>query len=126
MRLGFELSKEEQTVITEIPEGRLSAVSSRVIALRLGIAERRARQIIRHLIDHHHCCIGSATDNPVGFYFITDPGELADVIGALRHRGISILVRASKLSGNSLEEIFRQGRLELEFERECRAEAKAQ
>lgn len=26
-----------------------------------------------------------------------------------------VLVRASKLSGNSLEEIFKQGRLELEF-----------
>ena len=96
MALNFDLTKEEQAVISQITEGRLTAVSSRRIALRLSMAERRVRQIIRHLIDEHHCCIGSATDDPAGFYLITDPGELADVIGALRHRGISILVRARR------------------------------
>lgn len=117
MQTGVEsnMTSEERAVMNLITEGRMTAISATSISLIAGISERKVRQIIRHLIDQHHCCIGSATDEPVGFYRITDPGELADVVEALRHRGISILVRASRLSGNSLEEIFKQGRLELEL-----------
>ncbi len=114
LALNFDLTREEQVIVNCLWPGRMRAVSASRISASTGINERRIRQVVRHLIDHHRLCIGSATDDPAGFFMLTDPGELADAIGALRHRGIMILVRAAKLSGNSIEEIFRQGRLELE------------
>ncbi len=116
LALEFEMTIEERGILAAIDKGRMRARSAGDLARLTNVPERRLRQVIRHLIDYHHCVIGSATDEPPGFYVITDPGELADVLGTLRHRGISILVRAARISGNSLDEIFKQGRLELEAE----------
>jgi hypothetical protein len=120
LTLNFDLTKEEQTVVNQLWPGRLNATGVAKISKTTGINDRRVRQIVRHLIDDHGLCIGSATDEPAGYFIATDPGEVADIVGAMRHRGISILVRASRISGNSLTEIIHQGVLELEFERETR------
>jgi hypothetical protein len=112
------LDIDEQEILSSLGRGRMSAIPAGAIADRLAMDERKVRQVIRHLIDCHHAVIGSATDSPPGFYLVTDPGELADVVGALRHRGISILARAARISGNSIESIFHQGVLEIEAQKE--------
>ncbi len=116
LTLDLDLTKEETYILGSLKPGRLCAIPASRIARDIGMSPRAVRMIIRHLIDHHHAVIGSATNRPAGFYLITDQGEFADALGALRHRGISILVRVANLSGNSLETVFHQGRLELEAE----------
>jgi len=71
------------------------------------------RAVISHLRRQHGKLIGS---NAHGYYVPVTKEELYEVTKSLRHRGIMILVLASKLIGNSLEEVFHQGRIEFSGE----------
>lgn len=110
------LSDEEYKIWSEIQqhEGRANAIKVDVLAIRTGIEGVRIREIVSHLVKEHGKLIGSSTGNPPGFYVITDRAELEKQIKSLRHRGIMCLVRAAALSKTSIEEIFRQGRLDID------------
>ena len=69
----------------------------------------RVRQTIAHLINSHGYLIAS---NSKGYYVPQTSEEIFEATKSLRHRGISILVRAAKLSKISLEDIFQQARME--------------
>ena len=105
------LEPEEQRIISLLKEGKESAKGVHWLALMVGVSDVKLRETVRHLIDEHGYCIGSRTGEPAGYYIITEPGEIDEVYRSLRHRGISILVRASKLKRISLEEVFGQGSL---------------
>jgi len=96
--------------------GRESAVKADAVAWQTRLPEVKVREIISRLVREKGKLIGSSTGNPPGFYVITDEEELRKHIKSLQHRGIMCLVRAAALSKTSVEEIFKQGRLELHGE----------
>ncbi len=111
-----DLSDEEYRVweIIERHQGRENAIKVDALAWQTGIEGVRIREIVSHLVKEHGKLIGSSTGNPPGFYIISDKTELEKQIRSLRHRGIMCLVRAAALSKTSLEEIFKQGRLDID------------
>lgn len=110
------LSDEEFKVWSVVQDhrGRENAVKADALAWQTGFDGVRVREIVSHLIREHGKLIGSSTGNPPGFYIITDRSELEKQIKSLRHRGIMCLVRAAALSKTSIEDIFKQGRLEID------------
>lgn len=110
------LSDEEFKVWSVVQDhrGRENAVKADALAWQTGFDGVKVREIVSHLIREHGKLIGSSTGNPPGFYIITDRSELEKQIKSLRHRGIMCLVRAAALSKTSIEDIFKQGRLEID------------
>jgi hypothetical protein len=106
-----ELTREELHILRLLEPGRKAARSVRYLASMVGVPETRLRELVRHLIDDHGACIGSRTGSPPGYYVIEDPDEIEEVYRSLRHRGISILMRAARLKKTSLAEVFGQGEL---------------
>ncbi|TAN59639.1 hypothetical protein EPN18_10070 [bacterium] len=109
------LGTEEAAVWRVIREhkGKDSAIKADTLAWRTSLPEVKAREIVSRLVRASGKLIGSSTGNPPGYYVITDETELRKHIESLRHRGIMCLVRAAALSKTSIEDIFEQGRLEL-------------
>lgn len=87
------------------------------LALRVWLAERTVRDIIKCLIEKHGKPIASSTGSPAGYWEITDPAERQEVYEAWRRRGISILARAARLKGITLEEELVAVQLELGLKR---------
>lgn len=106
-----ELTSEELTVLSLLGRGRRNARSVRYLASMAAVPEVRLREVVRQLIDEHGVCIGSSTGSPPGYYLIESPEEIDAVYRSLRHRGISILMRAARLKKISLVEVFGQGEL---------------
>lgn len=110
------LSDEEYFVwsIIQDHQGKRNAIKVDDLAQKTGIEGVRIREIVSHLVKEHGKLIGSSTGNPPGFYVIADRAELDKQIKSLRHRGIMCLVRAAALSKSSVEDVFRQGRLDID------------
>jgi len=121
MRLDFgrgmspQLTEEEKAVWDCIKNrrGKGFEILGTAIAAQTGIDYTAVRAIIAHLINHKGRNIAS---NSKGYYVPVTPDEITEATRSLRHRGIMILWRASKLTGNSLEDVFHQGRLEFSEE----------
>jgi hypothetical protein len=118
MTLNFDnliLDREEEAVwmAMQARRGKGNEIGGRDIARKTGLEYDRVREVIAHLVTGHHRLIGS---NSRGYYVPVTAQEVSEVTRSLRHRGIMILVRAARLQKTSLEEIFHQGRLELEKE----------
>ena len=64
---------DEAAVLSMLREGRQAAVSSTIIEARTGLRPRRVQQIIRKLRLEGHS-IGSATQDPMGYYLTSEPG----------------------------------------------------
>jgi len=94
--------------------GPESAIKVSDLAWRTGLKDQRVRELVSDLVVKHGKLIGSRTGNPPGYYIITDRRELEEHVRSLRHRGIACLVRAAALSRQSIEDIFRQGRLDFD------------
>jgi hypothetical protein len=110
----FGMTVEEQVIWGLLGHGRERAIGAAWLSRMVGVPERRIRQVIRHLVMQHNILIATAVDDPAGFYIAIRREEVEHATKSLRHRGIMILMRAAKLSKISLEEIFHQGRLELQ------------
>ena len=110
------LDDEEARVWKVIRERRGSGNAMKVadLAWRVRLPETKVREVVSHLVRDHGKLIGSSTTKPPGFYIIDDPEELRAHIKSLQHRGIMCLVRAAALAKTSVEDIFKQGRLELD------------
>ncbi len=111
LQIGFELTGEESRVLAAISgrRSRGNTVTGEVLSALTGIDYKRLREVIAHLINHHGCLIASCTR---GYFIPVTPEEISEATRSLRHRGIMILVRASKLQKASLEDIFNQARIE--------------
>lgn len=110
------LDTEEAAVwrIVRERKGPENAIKVDALAWQTGIKDQRVREIVSGLVVRHGKLIGSRTGNPPGYYVITCPDELREHVRSLRHRGIMCLVRAAALSRQSVEDIFKQGRLDLD------------
>lgn len=105
------MTQEEKAVWRCIKDrrGKGFEILGTAIAAHTGIEYTTVRAIIAHLINHKGRNIAS---NSKGYYVPVTPDEIREATRSLRHRGIMILWRASKLTGNSLEDVFHQGRIE--------------
>jgi len=68
------LLSDEEAVLSCLVHGRESAVSSTIIEARTGLRPRRVQQIIRKLRLEGHS-IGSATQEPMGYYITDEQGD---------------------------------------------------
>ena len=114
LRFGPPMVEIEKKAADILGRRRGHGQALQVVAMArlLRTTERAARGIVQGLINIHGLPIGSSVNPPSGYYWITDPDELDRTCRSLRHRGIAILVRASKLKKASLEAVFGQARLE--------------
>lgn len=108
-----ELTKEETLVWEIVREhrGKDAAILGPMISAQAGIEYDRLRAVISHLVNEHHCLIASYSR---GYYIPVTSDEIDQATKSLRHRGIMILMRASRLQKISLENIFQQARIEYE------------
>ena len=73
------------------------------------ITERRTRSILRELIDDGAPIISTPAG---GYYWYETEAERTSCYKRLRHKGISILVRARRMNRNCLVEKARRGEVE--------------
>ncbi len=107
------LTDEERRVWSAVSNrtGKENAILGNHLAYLARIEYDTLRAIISHLVNHHGYLIASCSK---GYYIPANPEEIAAATRSLRHRGISILLRAARLQQSSIEEVFGQARLELE------------
>ena len=91
------LLDDEAAVLSMLREGRQAAVSSTIIEARTGLRPRRVQAIIRKLrLEGHN--IGSATQDPMGYY--KDTLVLTQHIpGRPIELGLKYLYKQLRLSG---------------------------
>ena len=112
LQIDFDLTLEENAVLQALGQhrGKGAAIVGREIETITGVEYDRLRAVISHLVNDHGHLIASG---PKGYYIPETPEEIGEATRSLRHRGISILVRAARLQKTSVEEIFKQSRLEM-------------
>ena len=108
------LLSDEEAVLSCLGHGRESAVSSTIIEARTGLTVRRIQQVVRRLRLEHGYSIGSATQEPMGYYLTSEQGDNVEMARKLRARGIKVLMVAAKFQRASLRMVFEQGMLEQE------------
>lgn len=109
------LLSDEEAVLSCLGHGRESAVSSTIIEARTGLRPRRVQQIIRKLrLEGHN--IGSATQEPMGYYITDEQGDNVEMARKLRARGIKVLMLAAKFQRESLQMTFSQALIEFQGE----------
>lgn len=107
------MTAEERIVWSVIDHhhGKDQAVLGPAIAELTGLHYTEVRSIIAHLINDHGKLIASCGR---GYYIPRTPEEITEATRSLRHRAIMILLRASRLQKQSIDEVYGQGKLELE------------
>ena len=109
------LSPDEVAVLGCLQHGRESATSSTEIERRTGLRPRRVQQIIRKLrLEGHN--IGSATQEPMGYYITDEQGDNVEMARKLRARGIKVLMLAARFQRESLQMTFSQALIEFQGE----------
>lgn len=94
---------DERAVARALRWGRAHARQVAEIAREAGVPERRAQELVQHLLLDHHWPIGTAMSAPFGNYLIDSAAELEETVALLRTRGISSLARAAALRRQSLQ-----------------------
>lgn len=94
---------DERAVAQALRWGRARARQVADIARDARVPERRAQELMQHLLLAHHWPIGTAMSRPHGNYLIDSTAELEETVALLRTRGISMLARAAALRHVSLE-----------------------
>lgn len=97
--------------ILEHHRGRANALQVRHFAQLLGVDERRAQQIVKHLVEDHAILIGSAVTRPFGYFVPETPEEVEAVTAQLYHRIASLAVRIARIRRISVEEVYGQLKL---------------
>jgi hypothetical protein len=89
--------------------GKLRAIKGKDISEALRIGYDAVRALISHVVNDHHLLIASCGK---GYYIPQTVEEIGEATKSLRHRGISILVRAARLQSRAVEDVFNQSRIE--------------
>ena len=107
------LLDDEAAVLSMLREGRQAAVSSTIIERRTGLKPRRVQQVVRRLRLAGHN-IGSATQEPMGYYITDEQNDNVEMARKLRARGIKVLMLAARFQRESLKMVFDQAVIEQE------------
>jgi hypothetical protein len=110
----FAMTDEERKLLSCLLRGKANARKVPALAVLTDASEVRVREVVRHLIMDHGILIASSVGAPAGFYIAVTPEEIREATRSLRHRGIAILARAAKLQRSSIEDIFKQSRMEFD------------
>ncbi len=107
------MTPEEQAVwnVLSMCRGREMAILGPDIADLTRIKYKQVQKVINDLRCHHEKLIGSGT---CGYYIPTTPKELEAVEHYIKGRALMALRTYGKIKRISLEEIFKQLRVELE------------
>jgi len=109
--IDFEMTKEEQAIVSRIHMGRVKAVPANALAYAAGVSTTRARQVIKHLIEDHGLLICSATGVPAGYFYPETKEEYKAGVNQLVHRIISLAKRVRAMDQESFEGVFGQLKL---------------
>jgi hypothetical protein len=74
--------------------GRAAAVSMHLIAEETEIATRDIQAIVKYLVEERHLPIGTAMNEPIGYFWITTDAERKAVRDHFIRRGVSTLRHA--------------------------------
>jgi hypothetical protein len=112
---------DEQAVLDVVRRhrGRAQAIGLDALAVSAGISERQVQHTIASLIEQHGQPIGSATMRPAGYYLIETADELAESLGQLTHRIISLARRIAALKQSTTPIVLNQLALEIEQDQEA-------
>lgn len=113
-----DLSPDERAVraVLERHRGRARAIGLDVIAGIVGVSERTVQEVVAHLIERHHCPIGSAVKRPMGYFLIENDDELAESVSQLVHRLTALARRIAALKQSTTPIVLKQMALDLESE----------
>lgn len=95
--------------ILDAHRGKPCAIKGKDISDAMCIKYDAVRALIAHMVNVRHLLIASCGR---GYYIPVTPDEVAEATKSLRHRGISILVRAARLQRKAVEDVFNQSRIE--------------
>lgn len=103
------MTNEEMEILRLIQRGKANAITGKEIERQTGIKYDDVRHVISHLCVRHEIFIASCDE---GYFIPQTPEEHIAANKSMRKRGISILVRAAKQERRSLEEVYKQARIE--------------
>ncbi|MCK5607579.1 hypothetical protein KAR91_37190 [Candidatus Pacearchaeota archaeon] len=107
------MSVEMRSILRIIQKckGKAQAIRVAVITHETDIPDRKARDLVKHLVEDHHYPIGSC---PAGFFMAETKEEIEEVYHTMVSWALSVLKRASAFKKNSrLDEVLGQLKLEL-------------
>ena len=110
------LSSEEKLIWSIVREhrGKDHAIQVCELSREVNLPDRVVRGFVAKLRTEHGKLIGSRTTVKPGYYIITNREELNKYMASMRRRGIKILMAAAAAQKVSVEEVFKQGRLDLD------------
>ena len=110
-----EMTPDEKRVlrVLQAHRGRANAITGADLASRVELPWRACREVMKSLIEIHHCRIGSAPGRPPGYFMIETAEEAQEVYRVLRGQGLSTLKRAAVIRGIGLRELVGQLSLEV-------------
>lgn len=113
--LFLEMTPDEKRVwrILQDHRGRARAITGAELAAQAEIPWRECRDLMKTLIEFHHCRIGSAPGRPPGYFIIETAAEAEECYRVLRGQGLSTLKRAAVLRGIELRKLVGQLSLEV-------------
>lgn len=108
---GMTEEQRQVFALIESRKGKANALPVAAITRATGIADRRARDVVKSLVEEHHIPIGSCT---AGFYIAETEEEILEVYHTFLSWAFSVLNRAKAFKRNArLDEILGQLKLEL-------------
>lgn len=113
--LFLDMTPDEKRVwgILQGHAGRASAITGEELAKQADLPWRWCREVMKSLIETHHCRIGSAPGRPPGYFIIETPEEAEATYETLKGQALSTLKRAAVIRKVSLRELFGQLQMEL-------------
>lgn len=111
--LGMTPDEKRVWGVLQNHRGRASAITGEELARQVGLHWRLCREVMKSLIETHHCRIGSAPGRPPGYFIIETPEEAEATYETLKGQGLSTLKRAAVIRRVSLRELFGQLQMEI-------------
>lgn len=112
---SFSAVPEELVPVLELVQsrkGKANAIPVAAITRETGIPDRKARDMVKQLVEIHHYPIGSC---PAGFFMAETEAEILECYRTLLSWAFSVLVRAKAFKKNSrLDEVLGQLKFELD------------
>lgn len=111
---GELCSVAERRILDLLPSGRENAISMPRLAELVCVSTRELQSLIQHLINDHGIMIASATGKNHGYFYPETAEEYRAAVDQLKHRIISLARRIRAIDRTAYEEIFGQGKLNVE------------
>ena len=108
-----DMSDEMRSILRIIQrcKGKAQSIRVAVITHETGIPDRKARDLVKQLVEDHNYPIGSC---PAGFFMAETKEEIEEVYHTMVSWALSVLKRAKVFKNNSrLDEVLGQLKMEI-------------